>query len=510
MAPNIPPTTEAEDLSRSRKRRKMTHAEEEIDQKEVYNLSPWADMSSSKTFVTAEERLHDEILEYVNYVGPTREEAALREGIFLAVQAVVKWRFPYAEVQRHGSAVTGLSLPGADIDVCVTMRCYNVKSTLFTLKSALLGSSITNDVFVKHTARVPILTLTTLPEYGPVSVDLGINNDDGITSLGIISGYMQKMPALKPLVLIMKGFLKQRGLADPSRGGIGSYAVILMCISFLQLNPSKRPKEYITDPNGSRSLGHLLTDFMLYYGSDFPYATSYISVPEGKVLPKEGHEWIDTRVEYKLATECLVGREHDVSKSLDTRHLGLMVQAFKSAYDDLARSTLQLPVGLGVIVSVNQKMVEHRQHIKDIVGQGAVQRLPSTAKDINNQGSSSYGYNSRPSYRGAFQDNGRLSQHSGPSLLSRLQAPPDLSSRLNAIASSSRSSGTYDDRSREHRGHRSDQRDRSSGRESGRLDRSRHDRRPRISTMGDVVASALEKNEGRKRDSNGRRKGDGG
>jgi len=42
------------------------------------------------------------------------------------------------------------------------------------------------------------------------------------------------MPALRPLILVVKGFLSQRNLNDASKSGLGSYAVILMCISFLQ------------------------------------------------------------------------------------------------------------------------------------------------------------------------------------------------------------------------------------------------------------------------------------
>lgn len=44
------------------------------------------------------------------------------------------------------------------------------------------------------------------------------------------------MPALLPLVLVIKGFLLQRSLNDASKGGLGSYAIICMCISFLQVS----------------------------------------------------------------------------------------------------------------------------------------------------------------------------------------------------------------------------------------------------------------------------------
>lgn len=119
----------------------------------------------------------------------------------------------------------------------------------------------------------------------------------------------------------MKGFLSQRNLNNAAYGGLGSYAVTCMCISFLQvsrvagsldpsdfeqLNPSKRPQDYLDKPMESESLGALLTDFMFYYGIKFPYASSYISVTEGKLLPKESAEWITNKVPDALVIQCLI------------------------------------------------------------------------------------------------------------------------------------------------------------------------------------------------------------
>lgn len=69
---------------------------------------------------------------------------------------------------------------------------------------------------------------------GSLNVDIGINNIDGIRGIEIINRYLAQMPALRPLILVVKGFLSQRSLNDASQSGLGSYAVTLMCISFLQ------------------------------------------------------------------------------------------------------------------------------------------------------------------------------------------------------------------------------------------------------------------------------------
>jgi non-canonical poly(A) RNA polymerase PAPD5/7 len=56
----------------------------------------------------------------------------------------------------------------------------------------------------------------------------------------------------------------------------------------------------------TESLGALLADFMFYYGIEFPYTTSYISVAEGKLLPKESAEWITNKIPDALVIQCLI------------------------------------------------------------------------------------------------------------------------------------------------------------------------------------------------------------
>ena len=48
---------------------------------------------------------------------------------------------------------------------------------------------------------------------------------------------LQKFPALPYLVLVLKQFLLQRDLNEVFTGGIGSYSVFLMAVSFLQVRP---------------------------------------------------------------------------------------------------------------------------------------------------------------------------------------------------------------------------------------------------------------------------------
>jgi len=46
---------------------------------------------------------------------------------------------------------------------------------------------------------------------------------------------MQEFPALPFLVMVLKQFLYQRDMNDVYTGGLGSYSLILMIVSFFQV-----------------------------------------------------------------------------------------------------------------------------------------------------------------------------------------------------------------------------------------------------------------------------------
>jgi hypothetical protein len=67
-------------------------------------------------------------------------------------------------------------------------------------------------------------------------MDVGINNLNGLKTGEFVKERLRTMPALRPLVMVIKSALAQGGLNDASSSGISSYAVICMCVFFLQVS----------------------------------------------------------------------------------------------------------------------------------------------------------------------------------------------------------------------------------------------------------------------------------
>lgn len=68
-----------------------------------------------------------------------------------------------------------------------------------------------------------------------VRVDISFNMNNGVKSAEMIKHYMSAFPMLSKLVLVLKQFLAQRDMNEVFYGGISSYSLILMVVSFLQV-----------------------------------------------------------------------------------------------------------------------------------------------------------------------------------------------------------------------------------------------------------------------------------
>lgn len=62
-----------------------------------------------------------------------------------------------------------------------------------------------------------------------------MNMDAGFKTVQIVQNYLNEMPALRPLVLVLKRMLSQCDLDSAVTAGLSTYSLIFMIISFLQV-----------------------------------------------------------------------------------------------------------------------------------------------------------------------------------------------------------------------------------------------------------------------------------
>ena len=107
-------------------------------------------------------------------------------------------------------------------------------TVLHALANTLRRAGITDRVSIIAKAKVPIIKFVTT--HGRFAVDISINQANGIEAGKMVRGFIQEMPALRGLVLVTKAFLSQRSMNEVYSGGLGSYAIVCLVVSFLQVS----------------------------------------------------------------------------------------------------------------------------------------------------------------------------------------------------------------------------------------------------------------------------------
>ncbi|KAG6335160.1 hypothetical protein ID866_3922 [Astraeus odoratus] len=283
---------------------------------QVPRKSPWVADIDWKGCNNVAEILHREVEAFVNYMSPTPVEDEVRSYTVDLVSRAIKSAFPDARISPFGSYETKLYLPSGDIDLVVDSRSMarsNKVHVLYALANTLKRAGITSKVTVISKAKVPIVKFVT--NFGRLNVDISVNQGNGVTAGKVINSFLQNMRgcgfALRSLVLVVKAFLNQRGMNEVFTGGLGSYSIVCLAISFLQMHPKIRRAEISAEKN----LGVLILEFFELYGCYFNYEEVGISIRDGgSYFSKRQRGWYDSTKSGSLSIEDPIDPTNDISK----------------------------------------------------------------------------------------------------------------------------------------------------------------------------------------------------
>eukprot|EP01126_Amoeba_proteus_P023116 TRINITY_DN2326_c0_g1_i6.p1 TRINITY_DN2326_c0_g1~~TRINITY_DN2326_c0_g1_i6.p1 ORF type:complete len:278 (-),score=55.03 TRINITY_DN2326_c0_g1_i6:121-954(-) len=243
----------------------------------------------------------------------------------------------------------------SDID-CVVAGDVMIPDALYLFANRLCQKGVNKiRIQVISRATVPIVKFT-----DPITncqVDVSFGHLNGCSNSLIVKQFLKEFSELRPLVLILKYFLQQRDLNEPYTGGLGSYALSLMVVCFLQ--------HTLPLFNGKPNLGILLRDFLKFFGRDFNYCTTGISVRKGGCyFSKVDRGWFDANRMYLLAIEDPNDTENDVGKN--SFQIRLVRRCFQDFYAHLCydSSLSYAPTLLSRSLFVDPNLVNRRtEHI---------------------------------------------------------------------------------------------------------------------------------------------------
>jgi non-canonical poly(A) RNA polymerase PAPD5/7 len=139
---------------------------------------------------------------------------------------------------------------------------------------------------------MPVTKVCCTAAFGKTNIDLTIQDGrhNGLHCVRLIKDFLREYKVLEPMVLVLKEFLKISGFNDPYTGGLSSYGLILIVVSFLQERTMQFGANYLSSE--SPNLGKLILDFLFYYGF-------YFSFNEWVIHVQSPGEKLDTASHYK-------------------------------------------------------------------------------------------------------------------------------------------------------------------------------------------------------------------
>ncbi|KAL5489934.1 hypothetical protein ACEPAI_4766 [Sanghuangporus weigelae] len=359
---------------------------------------PWTAYVDWDSCRNVAQLLHKEVEAYIKYISPTSVEHEVRHMTVLLISASIKKTYPDAEVLPFGSFETKLYLPQGDIDLVVksrTLENADKVTALRSLANIVRRTGITDKVTLISKAKVPIIKFVT--SYGRLAVDISINQSNGVQAGEMINHFIREFPALRALVLIVKSFLRQRNLNEVYSGGLGSYAIVCLVVSHLQMHPKVRRAEI----DSAKNLGVLMLEFFELYGKYFNYTNTGISLRHGgSYFSKQARGWRDYYRPYLLSIEDPGDISNDISKG--SFGIKKVKQTFAGAYELMLSSlyvaadtlsarhgarTVDLRRGstfsrrsdemsvLSSILGVDQETINHRRLIQEVYDEGNLARL---------------------------------------------------------------------------------------------------------------------------------------
>jgi non-canonical poly(A) RNA polymerase PAPD5/7 len=358
------------------------------------DLPPWMDSYVDYRRVNHLVALHNEIVSFCRLMEPRPEEMKQRQDLVDRFTALAKSTFSNEEdcqVDVFGSQATGLCLPTSDIDIAIQIKEVGSKkkkqrkkkkktnngdvtennkqdeeenenetddsdskrvsrqqelddlenwdqpsgSPLQRLATALREEWLDDLSYLEviENTRVPLVKFTHAPTK--ISIDVCFNQKTGPQAAALMHQYMEALPPLRPLTFVLKKFMASRGLNQPYTGGVGSFLLQLMIITFLQ----QRERDSLNNRRASLyNLGALLVEFFEFYSTDFNFITTGISVrydgfffPKGSADRKKNY-WQPQRP-FSIAMENPLDPTYDVGTP--SFRIGLVQRAFEVAFKTL-------------------------------------------------------------------------------------------------------------------------------------------------------------------------------
>ena len=234
---------------------------------------PWTSQATLRLSKSPILQLHQEIIDFIEFVTPNETRIEAEKEFIAVISGKIREIYPEITIIPYGSTQNRLNLPSSDLDLSI----LSPNSSISLEKINEIGSFIgLSSEFISKT-EVPVVRIHR--KIAPKLVEI---SKAAVTS-SYISQEIQRKPELRPLILVLKAYLRQRDLNSSYTGGVGSYLLYHLVDFAVGTHPA-----YGEDVRNYEkySLSHFLLHFLKLYGEDLDPSQFCVSFSPYRLLPR--------------------------------------------------------------------------------------------------------------------------------------------------------------------------------------------------------------------------------
>ena len=220
--------------------------------------------------------LQKDLLDYQMYVhDQILKKKTLVEDLIIKVNTLINENSHEFEIILDGSYANNLSLPWSNIDIVLINK--NPQNHIEFYFAQKLIINMKNKEWIKKCNAFeepikklyPVIRIFTTDEYNNIIIDITFQDDFKYiqNKIKLINEFLLDYKVLNPLILALKTILKNANLNNPNLGGLSSYGLILMIVSYIQ----NQKENNIFSENDKDILGKIFYGFLQHYGLSFDF-----------------------------------------------------------------------------------------------------------------------------------------------------------------------------------------------------------------------------------------------
>ena len=255
------------------------------------------------------ERYESQFQNLIRKILPHKSDQSRREKLTKHLERTLGKKFKAEEVKQFGSSISGLSIKGSDLDICLIIPGAKEKNTVFNIAKVLRGQGMENVTAIPK-ARVPVVNFSD-PRSG-LNVDISVNNTLAIHNTDLLKSYANINEMVRNLILIVKHWAFHRDISNSYEGTLSSYSWSILCLNYLisekivpnlqengtanviEINGIEYDISFLSESKSELpkdiSLSKLVCGFFDFYSS-WDWSTNVVSMKNGGLISREDKNW---------------------------------------------------------------------------------------------------------------------------------------------------------------------------------------------------------------------------